>query len=150
MIALRVANQKIRINFATVNDQPIILFDGICNLCNNAVQFVIKRDKKGIIQFAPLQSDVGQQLLKQYQLPPAAMESFVLIENGKAYSRSSAALKVSRYLKGIWPLCYGLMIVPKFIRNGIYNWVAANRYKWFGVREECMIPTPELKKRFLQ
>lgn len=133
-----------------MNDHPIILFDGICNLCNSAVQFVIKRDKKGIIQFAPLQSDAGQQLLKQYQLPPAAMESFVLIENGKAYSRSSAALKVSRHLRGLWPFCYGFMIVPKFIRNGIYNWVAANRYKWFGVREECMIPTPELKKRFLQ
>jgi len=78
------------------------------------------------------------------------MESFVFIENGKAYARSSAALKVCRHLSGLWPVFYVYMIVPKFFRDAIYNWIAANRYKWFGVREECMVPTPELKERFLQ
>ena len=132
-----------------MKEQPIILFDGICNLCNRVVQFVIRRDKKGLIQFAALQSEAGQELLRQYRLPAAAMESFVFIENGKAYSRSLAALKVCRHLGGLWPLCYGFIIVPRFIRDAVYNWVAGNRYKWFGVRAECMVPTPEIKARFL-
>ena len=133
-----------------MKEQPVILFDGICNFCNSAVNFVIKRDKKGNIFFAPLQSDKGQRLLQQYNLPLNNMESFVFIENEKAYTQSTAALKVCRYLKGLWPLCYGFIIVPKFIRDGIYSWIAKNRYKWFGVRQECMIPTPDVKERFLK
>lgn len=132
-----------------MKEQPIILFDGICNLCNRVVRFVIRRDKKKEIQFAALQSEAGQGLLQKYHLPVTAMESFVFIENGKVYSRSSAALKVCRHLRGLWPLCYGFIIVPEFIRDAVYNWVAKNRYKWFGVRAECMIPTPEIKARFL-
>lgn len=130
-------------------NQPVILFDGICNFCNGAVMFTIKRDKKKRIRFAALQSEAGQKILQLYHLPVTAMESFVFIENGKVYSRSSAALKVCRYLSGLWPLCYGFMIIPGFIRDGVYNWVANNRYKWFGVRTECMVPTPEIKARFL-
>ena len=133
-----------------MKEQPVILFDGICNFCNSAVNFVIKRDKKGNIFFAPLQSDKGQRLLQQYNLPLNNMESFVFIENEKACTQSTAALKVCRYLKGLWPLCYGFIIVPKFIRDGIYYWIARNRYKWFGVRRECMIPTPDVKERFLK
>ncbi|MBL0182322.1 MAG: thiol-disulfide oxidoreductase DCC family protein [Chitinophagaceae bacterium] len=132
-----------------MKEQPIILFDGICNLCNRVVRFVIRRDKKKVIRFAALQSEAGQGLLQKYHLPVTAMESFVFIENGKVYSRSSAALKVCRHLRGLWPLCYGFIIVPEFIRDAVYNWVAKNRYKWFGVRAECMIPTPEIKARFL-
>ncbi|MEP7255611.1 MAG: thiol-disulfide oxidoreductase DCC family protein [Ferruginibacter sp.] len=132
-----------------MKEQPVILFDGICNFCNNAVNFVIKRDKKENIFFAPLQSDIGQRLLQQYNLPLNNMESFVFIENGRAYTQSTAGLKVCRYLKGLWPLCYGFIIVPKFIRDGIYNWIAKNRYKWFGKKESCMIPTPQVKARFL-
>ena len=132
-----------------MNNQPIILFDGVCNFCNSAVNFVLKRNKKQDIVFSPMQTEAGQKLLQQYDLPLDDMLSFVFIEDGKAYTRSTAALKVCRHLRGLWPLCYGFIIVPKFIRDGLYNWTARNRYKWFGVRQECMIPTPEIKARFL-
>ena len=132
-----------------MDKNPVILFDGVCNFCNSTVNFVIKRDKKTTICFAPMQTVAGQALLKQYNLPADDMLSFVFIDKGKAYTRSTAALKVCRYLRRLWPLCYGFIIVPKFIRDGIYNWIARNRYKWFGVREQCMIPTPDLKARFL-
>ena len=132
-----------------MKEQPVILFDGVCNFCNSVVNFVLKRDKRKYIFFSPLQSTNGQQLLQQYNLPADDMQSFVFIENGKAYTRSTAALKVCRHLRMLWPLCYGFIIVPKFIRDGIYNWTAKRRYKWFGVRQECMIPTPEVKARFL-
>jgi predicted DCC family thiol-disulfide oxidoreductase YuxK len=130
-------------------DHPIILFDGVCNFCNGAVNFTIKRDKQKKIRFAALQSDAGRQLVQQLGLPADDMRSFLFIENGKVYNRSTAALKMCRYLSGLWPLCYGLIIVPSFIRNGIYDWIAKNRYKWFGERQECMIPTPDIKARFL-
>ena len=120
--------------------KPIILFDGVCNLCDSAVQFIIRRDKKNTFLFASLQSEMGQRILAQYNFP---------VDNNKAYTRSTGALKVVKKLKGLWPLLYGFMIVPKFIRNWVYNWVGRNRYKWFGKKEECMIPTPELKARFL-
>jgi len=132
-----------------MEQQPIILFDGVCNFCNSAVNFTLKRNKKANIRFAPLQSEAGQKLLQQYNLPVKDMESFVFIENGKAYQRSTAALKVCRYLRGLWPLSYGLIIVPRFIRDGIYDWIAKNRYKWFGIQQSCMIPTPEVRARFL-
>lgn len=130
-------------------DHPIILFDGVCNFCNGAVNFTIKRDKQKRIRFAALQSDAGSRLVQQYGLPADDLRSFLFIENGKVYNRSTAALKVCRYLSGLWPLCFGLMIVPPFIRNGIYDWIAKNRYKWFGERQKCMIPTPEVRARFL-
>lgn len=132
-----------------MTDGPLILFDGVCNFCNGAVQFVLKRDRKKRIRFAPLQSDVAKTLLKKYELPENEFSSFVFIENGKAYTRSTAALRVCRYLRLLWPVCYGAIIVPPFIRNGIYDWIARSRYKWFGVRTSCMIPTPEIRDRFL-
>ncbi len=132
-----------------MRENPIILFDGFCNLCNGAVQFVIKRDKKNCFTFASLQSDEGQKLLKKFDLPTTDFNSFILIEDDKAFTRSAAALKVAKNLNGLWSSLYGLMIVPKFIRDGVYNWVAKNRYKWFGKKNACMIPTPELKARFL-
>ncbi len=132
-----------------MKQQPIILFDGVCNFCNSAVNFVIKRDKKASILFTPLQSDAGQKLLLQYNLPPGDMQSFVFIDKGKAYIRSTASLRICRYLRGLWPLCYAFIIVPQFIRDSIYKWIAKNRYKWFGVRQQCMIPTPDIKARFL-
>ena len=130
-------------------DKPIVLFDGVCNLCNSAVQFIIRHDKKNIFMFTSLQSDTGKKLLAQYDLPLNELNSFILIENNKAYTRSSGALRVIKKLKGLWPLLYGFIIVPKFIRDGVYNWVGRNRYKWFGKQDACMIPTPELKARFL-
>ncbi len=132
-----------------MTQQPIILFDGICNFCNNSVIFILKRNIKTPIYFAALQSEVGQRLLTEYELPVKEMESIVFIEQGKAYMQSTAALRICRCLRGLWPLCYGFIIVPKFIRDDIYNWIAKNRYKWFGIRKECMIPTPEMKTRFL-
>ena len=130
-------------------DKPIVLFDGVCNLCNSAVQFIIRHDKKNTFMFTSLQSDTGKKLLAQYDLPLNELNSFILIENNKAYTRSSGALRVIKKLKGLWPLLYGFIIVPKFIRDGVYNWVGRNRYKWFGKQDACMIPTPELKARFL-
>jgi predicted DCC family thiol-disulfide oxidoreductase YuxK len=130
-------------------DQPVVLFDGVCNLCNSAVQFIIKRDKKNIFRFASLQSPIGQKLLEQYHLPTNELNSFILVENNKVYDRSTGALRVVKRLKGLWPLLYILIIIPKFLRDPVYNWVGRNRYKWFGKKDECMIPTPELKARFL-
>jgi predicted DCC family thiol-disulfide oxidoreductase YuxK len=130
-------------------EQPTILFDGICNLCNSAVQFIIRHDKNKIFRFASLQSETGRQLLGQHNLPLDQLNSFILIENDTAYDRSTAALRVAKKLNGIIPTLYGFIILPKFIRDGVYNWVSRNRYKWFGKKEECMIPTPELKARFL-
>lgn len=129
--------------------QPIILFDGVCNLCNSAVNFVIKRDKKSAIKFAVLQSSIAQELLKDQPIKANDLSSFVLVEKGKILTRSTAALRVCRYLTGIWPLMYGFIIIPKLIRDGIYNWVAKNRYHWFGKKDKCMVPTPEIKARFL-
>lgn len=133
-----------------MNHQPTILFDGVCNFCNSAVNFIIKRNSKSNIVFAPLQSEAGQKLLKQYNQPLDEMQSFIYIEEGTAYKQSTAALKVCRHLRGLWPLCYGFIVIPKLIRDGIYNWIAKNRYKWFGVREQCMIPSPDVKARFLK
>ncbi|MEJ7588546.1 MAG: thiol-disulfide oxidoreductase DCC family protein [Ferruginibacter sp.] len=130
--------------------EPIILFDGICNLCNTAVTFVIKRDKRSRIKFATLQSDTGRQLLEQYHLPTGIFNSFVLIEQGVAYRGSTAALKVSKYLAALWPAMYGFIIVPAIVRDGLYQWIAKNRYKWFGKQEQCMVPTPEITNRFLK
>ncbi|MCO5240393.1 MAG: thiol-disulfide oxidoreductase DCC family protein [Chitinophagaceae bacterium] len=131
------------------NENPVILFDGVCNLCNNSVQFVIKKDKKKTFYFTSLQSNTGQQLLELYRLSPGRFDSFVLIENKKAYTKSTAALRVVRRLEGLWILLYALIIIPPFIRDAVYDWVARNRYQWFGKSESCMLPTPELKGRFL-
>jgi predicted DCC family thiol-disulfide oxidoreductase YuxK len=131
-----------------VNDKPIILFDGICNLCSNSVQFILKRDKEKKFLFASLQSNYGQALLKQFNLPTNTFNSFLLFENGKILTRSTAALKMFSQLKG-WAWVKIFWIVPKFIRDAVYNLIARNRYKWFGQKNECWLPTPELKARFL-
>ena len=132
-----------------MKDSPIILFDGLCNLCNGAVQFVIKNDAEKKFLFTSLQSEAGQQLLKQYKLPAENFNSFTLIQDGKVYVKSSGALKVAKQLTGSIKLLYVFIIVPSFIRDAVYNWIAKNRYKWFGKKESCMLPSPELKERFL-
>jgi len=129
--------------------QSIILFDGVCNLCNGTVQFVIKRDKKNQFLFASLQSMEGKKILMENNVLPDKLYSFILAEDGKIYDRSTAALRVIKKLSGFWHFFYGFIIVPEFIRNGIYNFIARNRYKWFGKKDECMVPTPELKAKFL-
>ena len=132
-----------------MSSQPIILFDGICNLCNRAVNFIIKRNKKSRIQFAALQTNSGKQLLEQFNLPTQSINSLILIEKGIVYTQSTAVLKICKHLNGLWPLLYGLIILPKFIRNGIYRLIATNRYQWFGKQEKCMVPSAELSDRFL-
>ena len=128
---------------------PIILFDGVCNLCNGAVQFAIERDPTAIFRFASLQSDFGQSILAQNVVDTEGGGTIILLENGKAYDRSTAALRVARRLSG-WIKClYVFIIVPKVIRDFVYKIVAKNRYRWFGKQESCWLPTKELKARFL-
>jgi predicted DCC family thiol-disulfide oxidoreductase YuxK len=130
-------------------NEKIILFDGVCNLCNSAVQQVIKNDPKKLFRFASLQSDFGKQALQQHKLNPGDLNSFILLDNGKIYKKSGGALRVAKYLKGAWPLVYTFILIPPFIRDGVYSWIAKNRYKWFGKQETCWLPAPGLKERFI-
>lgn len=126
-----------------------MLFDGVCNLCSGSVQFILKRDKKNQFLFGSLQGDYGQEMLRKYQLPANEFNSFMLIEGEKLYTKSSGALRMLKHLGGAWALLYVLIIVPKFIRDAVYNLVARNRYRWFGKKNECWLPRPEWKARFL-
>ena len=132
-----------------MNIQSVILFDGVCNFCNAAVNFVIRKNKRGDLRYAAVQTEAGKRILQKYGMDSESRYSFIFVEDGKAYLRSTAALKLSRHLKGLWPLCYGFMVVPVFIRDGLYNWIARNRYQWFGGRKECMVPSAELRAKFL-
>jgi predicted DCC family thiol-disulfide oxidoreductase YuxK len=127
----------------------IILFDGVCNLCNGAVNFVIKRDTGNVFKFTPLQEKQGVLLLKMHAVDTQKLDSIVLIENEKVYVKSSAALRIARKMSNLWPLFFVLLIIPSFIRDGIYDFIAKNRYKWFGKKEQCMIPTPGSREKFL-
>jgi len=127
----------------------ILLFDGHCSLCNASVDFVMKRDAKKRIRFAAMQSPAGQRVLKHYGYPSNFLDSLILVEKGKVYLRSTAALRVARQLRRGWPLLYPLIILPKGIRDSIYQWIGANRYAWFGRRESCRMPTPSENARFL-
>lgn len=131
------------------NQKPILLFDGECNLCNGSVQFVIQRDKKGKVKFCSIQSEIGEKLMLEYQIPKNYLASIILIENNKIYYKSTAALLLSKHMNGLWPSLFAFIIVPPFIRNLVYDFIAKNRYKWFGKTETCWIMTPELKDRFL-
>lgn len=128
---------------------PILLFDGVCNLCNSFVQFVIQRDPEAIFRFAPLQSEIGRELSARAGLPLDELNTVVLYHNDRFYIHSDVALQVVRRLPGFWSVLYGLNVLPKSLRDSIYNWIARNRYRWFGKRESCMMPTPDLKRRFL-
>lgn len=130
-------------------DNPVVLFDGVCNFCNYWVNFAIKHDRKKKLKFTTLQGETAKQLLPKYNINPTGLSSVIFIDNGNAYTQSSAALRICKYLNGGWKLFYGLFIVPKFIRDFFYNIIARNRYKWYGKRNECMVPTPDLKERFL-
>jgi predicted DCC family thiol-disulfide oxidoreductase YuxK len=130
----------------------IILFDGVCNLCNGAVQFVIHRDKHQRFRFASLQSRTGNNYLKQFGLKTGEdhLYSIVLIKNGRLYDKSSAALEIAKHLSGAWPALVIFKVVPKILRDAVYDFIAARRYRWFGKKDQCMIPTPALKARFLE
>lgn len=127
----------------------VILFDGVCNFCNSSINFVIERDKNKKFKFAPLQSAAGEKIQKQFNIDTTQLESVLLIKDGKILSKSTAALYVAKDLSGMWTLIFGFIIIPPFIRNAVYNYIAKNRYKWFGKMDSCMIPTPDIKSRFL-
>ena len=131
------------------NTHLIILFDGLCNFCNFWVNFLLDRDKKDKFRFTPLQSEKGEELLKKFNLSTKDFDTFVLIDGDKYYIRSTASLIVAKNLGGLWKVLYSLIIIPGPIRDFIYNLVAKNRYKLFGKKESCRIPTPEERSKFL-
>ena len=128
----------------------IILFDGVCNLCNGSVQFIIKRDKKSSFRFAALQGETAKKLLSNSRFSTSALESILLVDGDLIYDRSTAALKIAKQLNGLWPMLYAFIIIPKPLRDAVYNYIGKNRYKWFGKQESCMMPTPETKALFLE
>jgi len=132
-----------------VNKQEkVILFDGVCNLCNGAVQFIIKRDKQKNFLFASLQSNYAAKVLKGKNIG-TGLDTIVLLSNEQVFIKSRAVLEISRALPGVWPLLYVFRIMPTFLRDAVYEWIARNRYRFFGKKDTCMIPSPELKSRFL-
>ena len=133
-----------------IQGKSIILFDGVCNLCNNSVQFIIKKDAKKHFLFSSLQSDAGQEILLHFKLKNLDFDSILLLENDIIYEKSTAILRISKKLPGIYKLLYVFIIIPKFIRDYVYSIISKNRYKWFGKRDSCMIPKKELKLRFLE
>ncbi len=128
--------------------QAIILFDGVCNFCNDWVNFIIEHDSKDHFKFAPLQSEIAEKLLEKHNVNKET-DSVILIEDGKAYTHSTAALRIARNMDGIWSVFYILFLVPRFIRDFFYKILAKYRYKLFGKKDECMIPTPEIRRKFL-
>lgn len=131
-------------------NKSIILFDGVCNLCNASVNFVIKHDKKAQFLFASFQSDAAKEIMLHFNLKNLKLDSIVLVEGEKIYEKSTAALKIAKHLDGGFKAFYAFFIVPKFLRDLVYIFIAKNRYQWFGKRESCMVPSLELKNRFLE
>lgn len=129
--------------------KAIILFDGVCNLCNSSVNFIINHDTNNYFLFAPLQSEKANELLSEFNIDSNQTSSFVLIENNRIYLKSTAALKCALRLNKLYPLLYIFIIVPPFLRNTVYNFIARNRYKWFGKKDSCMIPSEEIKSKFI-
>lgn len=134
-----------------MNDEaPILLFDGVCNLCNGVTRFVIRHDPSPArFRFAALQSAAGRRLLREHGLPEEELDTFVMVDGGRAYVRSTAALRTLKKLGLPWSLAYAAIIVPAPLRDLVYRFIARHRYRWFGTRAECMVPTPEIKARFL-
>jgi predicted DCC family thiol-disulfide oxidoreductase YuxK len=127
----------------------LILFDGVCNFCNSSVNFIIRRDKKNIFRFASLQSETGQKCLSEFNFSQTEFDTIILIEKGELYTRSTAALRIAKSIRGIWKLFYIFIIIPRPIRNYFYDLLSRNRYKWFGKRDACRIPSESEKEKFL-
>jgi predicted DCC family thiol-disulfide oxidoreductase YuxK len=127
----------------------LVLFDGVCNLCNGAVNFIIDHDPEAYFRFAPLQSDAAQDHLRGTAAAGTTLDTIVLVEEGTPYVRSTAALRIARRLTAPWPLLYLFIAVPRPLRDAVYNGIARHRYDWFGQRDQCRLPTPDLKARFL-
>jgi len=132
------------------NNKKIILFDGVCNFCNSSVLRIIAQDKKNIFLFASLQSKPGKQITAHFNIDTTQIDSIILIESDTEYFiKSSAALKILKQFKGFWKLFQLCWIIPAFIRNRAYTYIAKNRYAWFGKKDNCMLPTPEIKSKFI-
>lgn len=127
---------------------PVLLFDGVCNLCNASVQWVLKHDKKGIFKFAALQSETGQAFLQKFGYQQENYETVILVDGERIFTRSDAPLEIVRRLGGGWSLLTVFRFIPRPLRNVVYDWIARNRYRWFGKKQECMLPRPEWKERF--
>lgn len=138
-----------RLDHTFINHNAILLFDGYCNLCAGSVQFILQRDPKGYFSFLSLQDEKTDALFEVLQQPKPETDSVVLIEQGQVYTRSTAALRITQHLRRGWPLLQVFWIVPRVIRDKVYDWVARNRYAWFGRKESCWLPQPEWKERFL-
>ncbi|MFY0594246.1 thiol-disulfide oxidoreductase DCC family protein [Roseivirga sp.] len=134
----------------TIANQDILLFDGVCNLCNSSVNLIIDHDPKGHFKFAALQSDFGQEKLKELGYDQESFDSLVLLSGGNVHRKSSAALRIAKKMSGLYPLLYIFIIIPPFIRHGVYDIIAKNRYRWWGKRNSCRMPTPELRARFVE
>ncbi len=132
-----------------IANKSIIFFDGVCNLCNASIDFVIRRDKKDHFLVGALQDDFSRKILSGFEVKEDYLDSLVLLEKGRIYYKSTAALKIARNLSGLWPALYPIIILPKFLRDPIYNWIGTNRYRWFGKKNTCRLPTPEEKSKFL-
>jgi len=132
-----------------LSEGPIVLFDGVCHFCHGVVRFVVARDPKEQIRFAPLQSKVGQELAAVCGAETQDVDSVILIADGRAYTKSDAGLRIAARLSGLWPVLKVFLLVPRPIRNWVYDYVARNRYRWFGKAPECLAPTAELRRRFL-
>jgi predicted DCC family thiol-disulfide oxidoreductase YuxK len=129
-------------------NSKVILFDGVCNLCNNSVKFIIKNDKRDIFKFAPLQSEYGINVQNRHNINTNEINSIILINGEKIFTKSNAALRIAKDLGAPYFIFYIFIVIPVFIRNFIYDFIAKNRYKWFGKMESCMIPSNELKSKF--
>ncbi|MCC6796220.1 MAG: thiol-disulfide oxidoreductase DCC family protein [Candidatus Hydrogenedentes bacterium] len=134
---------------AATAEHPIILFDGVCNYCNSILNYIIKHDHKKRFRFAHLQSNAGQDLLEQYGFPRDMLDSVVLIENGKAYTKTDVTIRIAPHMSGIAKFAVLLRILPRAIRDIGYDFIARNRYKWWGKQEACIVPTPDVRDRFL-
>jgi predicted DCC family thiol-disulfide oxidoreductase YuxK len=129
--------------------QSIVFFDGVCNLCNSSIDFVIRHDSKDKFLVGALQDELSKQILSNFEVDPNYLDSIILLEDNQIYYKSTAALKIARNLSGITPLLYPFIFLPKFLRDPVYDWIGRNRYKWFGKKSTCRLPTPAEKAKFL-
>jgi predicted DCC family thiol-disulfide oxidoreductase YuxK len=129
---------------------PIVLFDGVCNLCHATVRFIIARDPDARMRFTSLQSPTGARIAAGHGVMPGALESMLLVENGMLYRKSTAALRIARLLRFPWWLGYGLIVIPRFLRDAVYDFVGRRRYRWFGTRDYCLVSQPGYERRFIE
>jgi predicted DCC family thiol-disulfide oxidoreductase YuxK len=129
--------------------KSIVFFDGVCNLCNASIDFILKRDTKNLFLVGALQEDFSKKILSNYSVKQDYLESLILLEENQIYFKSTAALRIARHLKGLWPIFYLLIALPVWIRDPVYDWIGRNRYRWFGKKNTCRIASPDEQAKFL-